>query len=109
MTEPEPVWLAVVADNYGYVLTEEDIREWAADSDAYEIRSDMIPQTLAIVTDSAKPDDGERSGHPRLPRWWAAEDRFMELDVDTYGPDHFIRLWERAQAVAAAMNAADVR
>lgn len=102
-------WRAVIADNYGFVLSDEDIREWATDPDAYEIRSDLIPQELAIVARSAAPDDGERSGHPRLPGHYTTSDRFMELNVDIYSPEEVVELWDRAQAVAAAMNAAGVQ
>lgn len=108
-TPTEPTWIAVISDSDGFVMTDEDIRAWCADQDAAEYANDSTPEELAIVTGTAKPDDGARSGAPRLPGSWTSEDRLLEEDLSSDEPDTILRKWERAVAVAAALNAAGVQ
>ena len=96
----KPTWVAVVSDRYGYVLTDEEVRAWCADPDE---RGDSTPEEIAIVTASAKPENGER-----MPSSYFSNDRFYEVDIDYLEPDEVLRWWERAVAVTAAMNAAGV-
>ena len=104
----EPTWVAVVSDRDGFVMTDEEIRAWCANPDEAELVNDSTPEEIAIVTGSAKPDNGERSGAPRLPGSYFSEDRFYEVEISWLEPDEVLRWWERAVAVTAAMNAAGV-
>ena len=104
-----PTWRAMLTDSYGYVLTEEEIEAWAIDSEAFERESDLVPAELVIATGSAAPRQHSAADRERRPGTWTSSDVFLEVDVDTYVAEELLPVWERAKAVAAAMNSAGVR
>lgn len=113
-TTTAPRWLAVAATVDGFVLTDEDVRGWCEAIEEGKSGWGVPcedPDELLIVTGSAMPvpqSEAPDEDIMRLPGTWTTEDRFVEVDVSNDEPEELLRRWERIQATAAAMNAADV-
>lgn len=91
-------WRAVLADELGFVITLDDLDD-----------ADFVK--VCIVRDTAMPQpdayyDGEDDGPTeRLPGWSSSADTAFRQD-DFLDDDEVRLVWERAQAMAAGLNAA---
>lgn len=97
-------WRAVVSGRAGFVITDEQMREWAQDADSLD--EDLEPAEVSVVRHTALPRPAPIDAE-RMPGTWAGEDVLYLLDVADEDVDDVLVAWERAQAVAAALNALD--
>lgn len=101
-------WIAIVTDADGFVLTDEDLRGWAAavnmGKTGWGIPCEP-PTAVCVVTGSALPKPQfEGSETLRSPGSYYTSDVLFEIDVEEQEPDDIIQTWERAQACAAGLN-----
>lgn len=111
----EQTWLAVVADEYGYVLDDETLRAWAeairAGRTGWAVPCEP-PTQIVMVTGSRRPEKQSTMATGdvyKLPSSWVTDHQLFEIDVEDQEPAEILRAWERAQACAAGLNAANVR
>lgn len=101
-----------MADQDGFVMSQEHIELWANDISQAERMTAGPPTQLVIVTGTAAPvpqSDAPDEEFYRLPGHWYTSDRFLDIDLEFDDPDvSLLTLWNRAQAAVAGMNAAGV-
>lgn len=108
--KPKIVWQVHLYDLDGYSVKDVDLREWVElyEQDKDEALRELDPRDIVIVTGTAVPTVQHDGEPPKEPGTCQALDVFAEWDITSFEASEMIPLWERAQAVAAAMNAAGV-
>lgn len=118
MSVTESIWTAVAVDDSGFVIDDELLRAWAdaikAGKSGWGVPCEP-PQRIHIVKGSAVPqpqsEDPDEKFH-RMPSSYYTDDEFLtveNLDELEDEPERVVLYWERAQAAAAGLNAADAR
>jgi len=106
-------WTAVILDEDGYAIADDVLREWvkikSVDLDAFW--DGQEPNELTIVRGTAVPVQecpDEPARQPSIHQGW---DVLFEdvTDLFSFAPEDVLAMWERAQAVAKAINEAGVR
>lgn len=111
----EPTWIAVIVDRDGFVMAPEQIELWCTSEGGREYAhqyGDSEPDELMVVTGEAKPEpqsDAPDERFFRRPNPLLLNDVMLREDIYRDRPEKVLRLWERAQATAAAMNTAEVQ
>lgn len=97
-------WRAIITGRLGFVVTDEQLREWMDDEDTLD--EDLAPVEVSVVRRTALPQPAPVDAE-RAPTNWGVDDVLYDVDLTGLSYDEIPGHWERAQAVAAALNAAD--
>lgn len=107
-SEPTPAlqgpWRAVVSGCAGFVITDQQLRDWMDDEDT--LGEGLAPDEVSVVRGSAMPKPAPIDAE-RMPGSYASNDVLYTVDVASTEPADVLLHWERAQAVAAALNGVD--